>query len=261
LWIERIAGRSIISGYSCGGPGEPCDPANRAYFRWGNNATRGQISKIVSEAHGFDDIVPYTQQTFTDVANTNTFWLWIERLAERGIMSGYTCGGSEEPCDPQNRPYFRPNANVTRGQIAKIVVGAAAWLLINPANSTFQDVPFGSTFYRYVETAAAHGIIAGYPCGGLGEPCGPASKPYFRWANDATRAQISKMVYLAITEVSATPTPSATSTPTFTPTPIPTNTPLPSATPSPSLTTTATLSSTSVPTTTSTVLTKSKGTK
>ena len=28
------------------------------------------------------------------------------------------------PCDGGNRPYFRPNANATRGQIAKIVYTA-----------------------------------------------------------------------------------------------------------------------------------------
>jgi hypothetical protein len=122
LYIERIAGRGIITGYNCGGPNEPCDPQNRPYFRWGTNATRGQISKIVSEAAGFHDVVPPTQQTFTDVPHDNTFWVWIERLAERGIMSGYQCGvDPNEPCDPQHRAYFRPYNNATRGQTAKIV--------------------------------------------------------------------------------------------------------------------------------------------
>jgi hypothetical protein len=121
VWIERIADRGIITGYPCGGPLEPCDAQNRPYFRWGANATRGQISKIVSEAKGFNDEVPPDQQTFTDVPNTNTFWLWIERLAKRGIMSGYQCGRPGEPCDPQGRAYFRWYNNATRGQTAKIV--------------------------------------------------------------------------------------------------------------------------------------------
>jgi hypothetical protein len=37
-----------MSGYPCGGPGEPCDPQQRPYFRWGNPVTRGQASKIVA---------------------------------------------------------------------------------------------------------------------------------------------------------------------------------------------------------------------
>src|SRR5262245_19071460 len=38
---------SIISGYPCGGPGEPCDPESRPYYRPGNNVTRAQMSKFV----------------------------------------------------------------------------------------------------------------------------------------------------------------------------------------------------------------------
>jgi hypothetical protein len=45
----RLATRSIMGGYLCGGPSEPCNPPdNLPYFRPNNNATRGQISKIVS---------------------------------------------------------------------------------------------------------------------------------------------------------------------------------------------------------------------
>lgn len=39
-----------------------------------------------------------------------------------------------------------------------------------------------------------HGFMGGYPCGSPGEPCGPTNMPYFRWANNATRGQVSKMV-------------------------------------------------------------------
>nr|MDQ5866860.1 S-layer homology domain-containing protein [Chloroflexota bacterium] len=49
------------------------------------------------------------------------FYEWIMRLTNRGVMSGYPCGGPGEPCDGQNRPYFRWNAQVTRGQASKIV--------------------------------------------------------------------------------------------------------------------------------------------
>jgi hypothetical protein len=118
-YVERMAARGIIGGYSCGGAGEPCGVGNRPYFRPNANATRGQISKIVSEAANFND--PQTGQTFEDVAVGSTFHLWIERLASRGIMGGYACGGVGEPCGAGNRPYFRPNNNATRGQVSKIV--------------------------------------------------------------------------------------------------------------------------------------------
>jgi carboxypeptidase T len=122
-WINRLSMHGHMGGYPCDLlPQEPCvAPDNRPYFRPGNSATRGQISKIVSNAAGYDDDIPPTQQTFSDVPPGSTFWLYIERLVLHGVIGGYPCGGSGEPCDDQDRPYFRPNNNVTRGQAARIV--------------------------------------------------------------------------------------------------------------------------------------------
>ena len=71
--------------------------------------------------------------------------------------------------------------------MCKIVALAQGWTLVNPPNPTFLDVPAGSPFYRYVETVYSHGNISGYGDGS------------FRPGNSATRGQISKIVYLAIT--------------------------------------------------------------
>ena len=122
-FIQRLASRGYINGYDCGGPGEPCiGPGNLPYFRPNANATRGQISKIVSNAAGFQDPIPAGQQSFQDVPPGSTFYDFIERLASRGVIGGYDCGGPGEPCiGPGNLPYFRPNANATRGQTSKIV--------------------------------------------------------------------------------------------------------------------------------------------
>ena len=46
-FVNRLYEQDIISGYPCGGPGEPCDSESKPYFRPANNATRGQVSKIV----------------------------------------------------------------------------------------------------------------------------------------------------------------------------------------------------------------------
>jgi hypothetical protein len=190
-YVRCLACWGIVSGYPCGSPGEPC-PGQ--YFRPGSNVTRGQTSKIVTLAAGFADAIPSTQQTFEDVPNSGTFWLWVERLAGRGIIGGYRCGGLFEPClGPGNRPYFRPNNNVTRGQLSKITVGAAGWTE-TPTAQSFEDVAPNSPFYLWIERLLSRGIIGGYPCGGAGEPCvGPTNRPYFRSANPATRGQMSKI--------------------------------------------------------------------
>jgi S-layer family protein len=96
---------------------------------------------------------------------------------------------------PDNRPYFRPGANVTRGQTAKIVASAAGLPAPPPGQWTFQDVPQGSTFWQWIESLSSSGAISGYPCGGDGEPCvPPENRYYFRPGNNVTRGQSAKIV-------------------------------------------------------------------
>ena len=145
----------------------------------------------------FDDTIADTTQTYEDVVPNSTFWLYIERLSMYGIMQGYPCGGAGEPCGPNNLPYFRPNANATRGQIAKIVSNGAGFNDTFPTGTqSFEDVPEGSTFWIYVERLLLNrpDVMSGYPCGGAGEPCGPGNRPYFRPGNTATRGQLTKIV-------------------------------------------------------------------
>jgi hypothetical protein len=191
--VRCLACLEIISGYPCGGVGEPCNSNNDPYFRPGNNVTRGQIAKIAASAAGFSE--PVSGQTFEDVVPGSTFYEFIERLVARQVMNGYACGGVGEPCIPPfNRPYFRPNATATRGQLAKIVSNAAGFN--EPVGGqTFEDVVPGSTFYEFIERLVSRGVMSGYTCGGVGEPCVPPdNRPYFRPNNNVTRGQTSKIV-------------------------------------------------------------------
>jgi len=124
-YIYRLVHRGFISGYPCGSdPSEPCvPPDNLPYFRPNAPATRGQISKIVSNAAGYNETP--TGQQFQDVPAQgpgSTFYVYIYRLVTHSIINGYACGSvPQEPCvPPDNLPYFRPNNNATRGQMAKI---------------------------------------------------------------------------------------------------------------------------------------------
>ena len=184
-----LACNGVISGYADG------------TFRPYNNTTRAQQVKIVVLGFGRPIVTPTPgAYTFHDVPVGAPFFDVIETGAADGIISGYDCGGPGEPCDAAHRPYFRPNASVTRGQLSKIDVIAAGWAQIDPpAPGTFEDVQPGTVFYKVVETAACHGVISGYDCGGPGEPCDPGNRPYFRQYNNAIRGQIAKIVYLSIT--------------------------------------------------------------
>ena len=151
-----------VSGYSDG------------TFRPFNNTTRGQMTKIIVLALHIPVATPSGTPTFSDVLPGSPFFDYVETAAGSNIVSGYSDGT------------FRPNNNVTRGQLSKIVVTAAidvyAWVLLDPQQATFSDVPVGSAFFTFVETAVCHGVISGY------------SDSTFRPNNNAIRAQIAKIV-------------------------------------------------------------------
>ena len=101
---------------------------------------------------------------FTDVPANSTFYSYIRCMACRGIVNGYTTGCA------RGSPCFKPNNNVTRGQLSKIVSNSAGFQ-DPPSARLFQDVPPGSAFYDHSFRLASRGIIGGYACGGPGEPC------------------------------------------------------------------------------------------
>jgi hypothetical protein len=158
--VQYLACHRVIGGY------------NDGTFRPYNNTTRGQLSKMVVGARGWA-INTAGGPHFSDVPPDSTFYAYIETAVNHGIISGYADGT------------FRPGANITRGQLSKIVVGAQGWPLTTTGGPHFTDLPAANPFYAYVETAFAQGIINGYADG------------TFRPSNSATRAQISKIVYLA----------------------------------------------------------------
>ncbi|HUS14661.1 MAG TPA: S-layer homology domain-containing protein [Chloroflexia bacterium] len=186
-YVRCLVCRGIVSGYADG------------TFRPGNPITRGQTAKLVANAAGFQDVIPSTQQTFSDVPITDPFWIYVERLARpgRGYISGYTCGAPPAgACDPLNRPWFLPYNNVTRGQIAKVVANAAGLNSVVPSTQqTFSDVPASNAFWVYVERLAPLNVISGYICGSPpAGACDPQNRPYFLPFNSATRGQTSKVV-------------------------------------------------------------------
>jgi hypothetical protein len=147
-------------------------------FRPYNNATRGQVAKIVVLAEGFP-VDTHGAPHFRDVPAGHAFLDYIETAYNRGIVSGYSCGsGCLE---------FRPASDVTRAQLCKIMVLAEGWAIDTANGPHFADVPVGSAFYEFVETAYNRGVISGYGS-------------TFRPGSNATRGQIGKIVYNAITQ-------------------------------------------------------------
>jgi len=111
--------------------------------------------------------------TFDDVQSGYWAYDYVLELACRGIVSGYSDGT------------FRPQNPTTRGQLVKMVVLSQGWSLSRPRVATFDDVPTTHTFFRYIETAAEHGLINGY------------ADNTFRSDDYVTRAQVAKILSLA----------------------------------------------------------------
>jgi subtilisin-like proprotein convertase family protein len=191
-YLEWLAARGHISGYACGGEGEPCPGT---YFRPGANVTRGQLVKMVVSAAGWPIDNP-KDPSFADVVRDSAFFTYIETAARHGVINGYPCGSETEPCDGVGTPYFRAGSNITRGQLSKVLALALSLQAPAPGTETFADVPSGSPFYTYVEAMSAYGIVGGYLCGSPGEPCGEGRRPYFRPSDSATRGQVAKFVAL-----------------------------------------------------------------
>jgi hypothetical protein len=180
-YVQCLYCLGIVSGYPNG------------TFGVSNPVTRGQMAQFVSKSANLSD--PIGGQTFEDVPPGSTFYLFVERLALHEVIEGYPCGGPGEPCNqPDNRPYFRPGNNTSRGQLSKIVCRAFG-CEEQPDSQWFEDVPPGSNFHDYIGALYSLNAVNGYPCGGPGEPCiQPDNRPYFRPGNSSSRAQTAKIV-------------------------------------------------------------------
>ncbi|MDQ6603883.1 MAG: hypothetical protein M3Z19_14270, partial [Chloroflexota bacterium] len=82
--------------------------------------------------------------TFADIAPGTAYYPFVETAFCHAALNGYNCGGNREPCDPQNRPYFRAGNQAIRAQIATIVYGA----LSNIHQGCVRRAPQGSSSVR-----------------------------------------------------------------------------------------------------------------
>jgi hypothetical protein len=157
--INALVGLGIINGYSDN------------TFRPSNTLTRAQAAIMIVRAIGLS--TEEVSSSFTDVPPTHAAYKFISAAYQAGIINGYSDGT------------FRPNANVTRAQIA-IMVQRAFNVQASDTIITFTDVPEGYAPKKFIETLASQKIVNGYSDG------------TFKPLNNVTRAQFSTMIYNAI---------------------------------------------------------------
>ena len=111
---------------------------------------------------------------FKDILD-HTFESYIIDLHCKGIIAGYEDGT------------YRPDQNVTRGEMAKIVIEAFD-IPYDTEGENFPDVGDGHTFYKYIQTLHAKGVVNGYSDG------------LYRSDEFVDRGQVTKFITLAMKE-------------------------------------------------------------
>ncbi|HBB02881.1 MAG: S-layer domain-containing protein [Candidatus Peregrinibacteria bacterium GW2011_GWF2_38_29] len=111
-------------------------------------------------------VVSTASAAFTDVNSGDWFYTYVNQLVEDGIVDG-------------SKGTFGPTVAVSRAEMAKYIVLAAGFTdkdLVNPATASFKDVPTTHAFYKYIETAKAHGFVNGDGGTGLYRPEGTLNR-------------------------------------------------------------------------------------
>jgi len=172
-YVECLSNRRAVNGLFGW-----VDDSHNDQFRPGDPVTRAQAVKAIVRAMGLSLHVPNAPaHTFTDVPRSSPFFRYVETAVYYGIVNGY------------DDHTFRPDANLTRGQMSKVIVVAGivkyGWPIDTTGGPHFVDVPPTQPFYSYVETAYNRHIVSGYGS-------------YFYPGNNTTRGQFAKMLSQAI---------------------------------------------------------------
>jgi hypothetical protein len=159
--VQYLLAEGIVSGYSDG------------TYRPDANVTRAQFAKMLSGAMDWQTQSP-ARPSFSDVQSGHWAYGYIEAAVAHGVLSGYPDGT------------FRPDANVTRAQVAKMIAIARGWTMESPAEQSFIDVGATNWAREFAEMVSAADVMSGYTDG------------TFRPNAPATRAQIAKILTLGI---------------------------------------------------------------
>jgi hypothetical protein len=152
--------KEVITGYGDG------------TFRPANKVTRAAAAAMIGRSLDFDGAKK--ESSFKDVAKDSFASGYIEEAVEKKIIKGYTDGT------------FRPNEEVTRGQMAIFI--SRAFQLIETKDVLFFDVSERMAAYPFIGKILSAGITHGY------------SDWTFRPDQELTRAEFSTFLARALDE-------------------------------------------------------------
>ncbi len=130
--IEELVAQGIIQGYEDG------------TFRPNEPISRMHVAALLTRAFPFEQVKEASQ--FSDVATTHIYYEAVRTLQQAGIIDG-TNGA------------FLPTENMTRAQLAKVLVGVLG--LTPEGTSSFLDVDSKHWSAEYIATLEREGIALG----------------------------------------------------------------------------------------------------
>lgn len=115
--------------------------------------TRRELAEALCQAAGWSPLFVATP-TFADVGKDHPASRWIERLAEKGVV---TATGAPGPGARQ----FRPDATATRGEVAELLCRAKGWESRPHETSVFADVTAADALRGFIERLYDEGDVKG----------------------------------------------------------------------------------------------------
>ena len=161
--IDDLWARGIIGGYG-----------NTGNFKPEANLTRGQTAKMIALGAKLK-VTDGFVSSLTDVNKNVDLCEHIWALEDFEIVKGWG-----------NTGLFRPDANITRGHVAKMIVKALK-LKVGLHVAKFIDLPDDKEVADAIKILASHDIVKGYGSSGLFKP-----------DELVTRGQFSKMLSRAL---------------------------------------------------------------
>lgn len=132
--VMNLVERGVITGYPDG------------TFKPNQSISRAHAAKIIAKALGLDT-KNVKNPNFKDIPTNYAYYGEIAALANAGIINGYPDGT------------FKPNATLTRGQMAKIIARAFE-LTGNANNLPFKDIA-NSEYKEYIAALYANKVTTG----------------------------------------------------------------------------------------------------
>lgn len=131
--ITSLVDKKVISGYSDG------------TFKPTNSIRRDHVALLLSKALDLKPVV--AEKKFKDVPKSSPYYEAIKAVQMAGIFDG-------------NNGKFNPTANITRAEMAKVMVVAFNIPMTNK-DAGFTDVPKSSFAYKYIQALSESGITVG----------------------------------------------------------------------------------------------------